>query len=106
MFGISVPTQAAVVAVRRGVGLLDRRRAEHCLTPHCTCVFARDFAAPIPEWVRFTSVYSRGDGVVHWPGSVIEGAECVEVTGSHVGLICNRKAYRAIADALALPEIT
>jgi hypothetical protein len=28
-------------------------------------------------------------------------ADCVEVTGSHVGLACNRKAYRAIAEALA-----
>jgi pimeloyl-ACP methyl ester carboxylesterase len=106
MFGISVPTQAAVVAVRRGVGVLRRGRAEHCLTPHCTCAFARDFAAPIPDRVRFTSVYSKGDGVVHWPGSVIPGADCVEVTGSHVGLIFNRKAYRAIAHALALSEIT
>ena len=40
------------------------------------------------------------------PGSVIAGADNVEVTGSHVGLIFNRKAYRAIAGALALPEIT
>jgi hypothetical protein len=27
------------------------------------------------------------------------------VSGSHIGLIANRKAYRAIAEALALPEI-
>jgi hypothetical protein len=27
------------------------------------------------------------------------------VTGSHVGLIFNRKAYRAVADALAIPEL-
>ena len=66
-----------------------------------------DFAAPLPtDQVRFTSVYSKGDGIVHWPGSVIAGADCVEVTGSHVGLVFNRKAYRAIADALARPEIT
>jgi hypothetical protein len=29
----------------------------------------------------------------------------VEVTGSHVGLIFNRKTYRAIATALADPEL-
>jgi triacylglycerol lipase len=107
MFGISAPTQAAVIAARRGVTALRRGRAEHCLTADCTCAFARDFAAPLPtDRVRFTSVYSKGDGIVRWPGSVIAGAECIEVTGSHVGLIFNRKAYRAIADALALPEIT
>jgi hypothetical protein len=107
MFGISVPTQVAVVAARHSVAALRRRRAERCLYADCTCAFTRDFAAPIPsDRVRFTSVYSKGDGIVHWPGSVIAGADCVEVTGSHVGLIFNRKAYRAIADALALPEIT
>jgi triacylglycerol lipase len=106
MFGVSVPTRAAVVAARGGVAILRRGRAEHCLTADCTCPFARDFAAPLPtDRVRFTSVYSKGDGVVRWRGSVIAGADCVEVTGSHVGLIFNRKAYRAIADALALPEI-
>ena len=107
MFGISVPTQAAVIAARRGVAALRRGRAERCLYADCTCAFARDFAAPLPtDRVRFTSVYSKGDGVVRWPGSVVAGADCVEVTGSHVGLIFNRKAYRAIAEALALPEIT
>ena len=107
MFGISVPTQAAVVAARRGVAVLRRGRSAHCLSPDCTCEFAHHFAAPIPtDRVRFTSVYSKGDGVVHWPGSIVAGADCVEVTGSHIGLIFNRKAYRAIADALALPEIT
>lgn len=107
MFGISVPTQAAVVAARRGVAALRRGRTAHCLSPDCTCEFAHHFAAPIPtDRVRFTSVYSKGDGVVHWPGSIVAGADCVEVTGSHIGLIFNRKAYRAIADALALPEIT
>jgi triacylglycerol lipase len=107
MFGISVPTQAAVIAARRGVAVMRRGRTEQCLTADCPCAFTRDFAAPIPtDRVRFTSVYSKGDGIVDWPGSVIAGADNVEVTGSHVGLIFNRKAYRAIADALALPEIT
>jgi hypothetical protein len=36
----------------------------------------------------------------------VEEADCVEVSGSHVGLLGNRKAYRAIADALARPELT
>jgi hypothetical protein len=31
--------------------------------------------------------------------------ECIEVTGSHVGLIFNRNAYRAIATALARLEL-
>ena len=52
-----------------------------------------------------TSIYSKGDGVVRWQGAIVPYADCVEVTGSHVGLVFNRKAYRAIAAALAQPEL-
>jgi hypothetical protein len=45
--------------------------------------------------VRLTSIYSKGDGVVHWQCQVIPQADCIEVTGSHIGLIFNRKVYRA-----------
>ena len=55
--------------------------------------------------MRLTSIYSKGDGVVQWEGAVVPEAECVEVTGSHVGLASNRKAYRALAQALARPEL-
>ena len=107
MLGISAPTLAAVGAARRGVTLLRRSGSDRCLTADCTCAFARDFAAPLPaDRVRFTSVYSKGDGVVCWRGSVVAGADCVEVGGSHVGLIFNARTYRAIAEALALPEMT
>jgi triacylglycerol lipase len=105
MLGVSAPTQAVVAAARRRIAALRRARAEGCLTPECACGFARAFAAPLPDRVRFTSVYSKGDGVVRWPGSVIPGADCVEVTGSHMGLVFNRGAYRAIARALAVPEM-
>ena len=106
MLGVSAPTQAVVAAARRGIAALRLARAEGCLTPECACGFARDFAAPLrADRVRFTSVYSKGDGVVRWPGSVIPGADCVEVTGSHMGLVFNRGAYRAIARALAVPEL-
>jgi hypothetical protein len=54
--------------------------------------------------VPLTSIYSRGDGVVWWEACVVPYATCVEVTGSHVGLCFNRKAYRAIAEALAACE--
>ena len=76
MFGISAPTQLAVSAARRGVTALHRDRSDGCLTTDCACAFARDFAGPLPaDRVRFTSVYSKGDGVVRWPGSVIPGRQ-------------------------------
>ena len=55
--------------------------------------------------MRLTSIYSKEDGVVRWQSALVPDAACVEVTGSHVGLIFNRKTYRAIATALADPEL-
>jgi pimeloyl-ACP methyl ester carboxylesterase len=106
LVGVSVPTLAAVAAVRRGLELAGRMRAERCFTAECTCAFAHDYGRSFPSTlVRLTSVYSKQDGVVLWEGSVVPEADCVEVTGSHVGLAFNRKAYRAIAHALAKPEL-
>jgi triacylglycerol lipase len=106
LVGVSVPTLAAVAAVRRGLALTRRMRAEQCFTAECSCAFAQDYGRSFPaDRVRLTSIYSKQDGVVRWEGSVVPEADCVEVTGSHVGLAVNRKAYRAIAGALARPEL-
>jgi triacylglycerol lipase len=106
MLGISAPTQAAVALARivqRGLGRAQRRG---CLTDTCTCDFTRDFCRPFPERrVRLTSIYSKEDGVVRWEGCLVPYADCIEVAGSHVGLIFNRKAYRAVGHALSAPEL-
>jgi triacylglycerol lipase len=106
MFGASTPTLFAVGVARRVVHATRRARRETCLTGHCGCRFSHDYARPFPfEQVRLTSIYSKADGVVHWQCQVIPHADCVEVTGSHIGLIVNRKVYRAVAGALARPEL-
>jgi triacylglycerol lipase len=77
------------------------------MTTTCDCSFARDYHASFPsDQVRLTSVYSKGDGVVRWQGCLVPYGNCVEVTGSHVGLIFNRESYRVFAAALAEPELT
>jgi triacylglycerol lipase len=104
-FDISTPTLAAVAAVRAVHRRTSRRvRDRGCLSERCGCSFAQAYAAPFPPAVRLTSIYSRGDGVVRWRSCVVPYAHNVEVTGSHVGLAFNRKAYRAIAQALVAPE--
>jgi pimeloyl-ACP methyl ester carboxylesterase len=106
MFGISEPTRLAVAGTRRALHLTRRARAAGCLTEACTCAFTAHYASSFPSHeVRLTSIYSKGDGVVCWQRSIVPEADCVEVTGSHVGLIFNRKSYRAIAAALAEPEL-
>ena len=107
MFGASAPTLFAVSIARRAVHSSGRARRDTCISTHCGCPFSHDYARLFPfDRVRLTSIYSKGDGVVHWQCQVIPHADCVEVTGSHVGLIFNRKVYRAVASALALPELS
>jgi triacylglycerol lipase len=106
MLGVSSPTLVAVAAVRRGLRATRRTRDERCLTLDCECGFTRDYTSEFPtDHVRLTSIYSKGDGVVVWRGCIVPYGDCVEVTGSHTGLVFNRKAYRAIAAALATPEL-
>jgi triacylglycerol lipase len=97
-FAISVPTAGAVAAVR---AINGRREPPGCFTAGCGCDFSVHYRAPFPEHIPLTSIYSRGDGVVKWRSCVVPYANCVEVTGSHIGLACNRKTYRVIAQALA-----
>jgi triacylglycerol lipase len=96
-FDISLPTKAAVAACRA----FHAPRRPGCFTEGCGCSFQTHYAAPFPDEVPLTSIYSREDGVVWWEACVVPYARNVEVTGSHVGLACNRKAYRAVAEALA-----
>ncbi|MFZ0382288.1 MAG: alpha/beta hydrolase [Solirubrobacteraceae bacterium] len=107
MLATSYATQGAIGAARQVTLHSGRARSPRCLTEGCDCAFARDFDGAFPtDRVRLTSIYSKGDGVVRWQAALVPYAENVEVTGSHVGLIFNRKTYRAIANALAEPELS
>jgi pimeloyl-ACP methyl ester carboxylesterase len=104
-FDVSLPTKAGIAAARAlHARTSDRIARRGCFTDTCSCRFARDYAAEFPADVPLTSLYSRGDGVVWWEACVVPYARNVEVTGSHVGLAFNRKAYVEIAQALAVRE--
>jgi pimeloyl-ACP methyl ester carboxylesterase len=107
LLGISSPTRLAVGLARRGVHIARRSRDPDCFRARCRCGFIRDYTAAFPvDRVHLTSIYTKGDGVVRWERAIVQEADCVEVTGSHIGLLANRKAYRVIANALARPELT
>lgn len=93
-----------VVATARGIGAVARRLPgadPACLTPQCSCVIVQA-AARYPMEVPFTAIYTRADGVVDWAACRTgNDVHDVEVRGSHVGLIYNAEAYRAIASHLA-----
>lgn len=103
---VAAPALAAVAlarALQRRPAGSERRRA--CFTEACECTFTEAYTAAFPAAVRLTSIYSKGDGMVRWQSCVVPYASNVEVTGSHVGLVFNRKTYRALARALAEAEI-
>ena len=101
-FDISVPTRAAVAAVRIVHSATSDRTARNgCFTATCRCRFSEDYSGEFPADVPLTSIYSRGDGVVRWRACLVDYARCVEVSGSHVGLAFNRKVYREVARTLA-----
>lgn len=57
-----------------------------------------------PPPVPCTAIYSKSDGIVTWSCCLEEPApntENVEVSGSHLGLVCNPRALRIIAQRLA-----
>jgi pimeloyl-ACP methyl ester carboxylesterase len=58
---------------------------------------------PLPANIEEISVYSKTDGIVEW--ETCRGASCesIEVRSSHIGLVANAEAYRAIATTLAKP---
>lgn len=57
--------------------------------------------------VPLTVIFTRTDGVVGWRNCVVEPGprrECIEVQGSHTGLIHNAAVMHVVADRLAQPE--
>ena len=61
----------------------------------------------IPDSVPLTAIVTRSDGVVGWDSCTVEpgrARECIEVRGSHTGLIHNPAAMLIVADRLAQPE--
>jgi pimeloyl-ACP methyl ester carboxylesterase len=103
---VSAPTAAAVRLVRAWHRRSAEAQRNRCLAEDCRCSFTRDYAAPFPESVSLTSIYSKRDGVVRWQSCVVPYADNVEVRGTHVGLGLNPQAYVAIATALARPPAT
>ena len=73
-----------------------------CYSTGCRCDFALGLRQDLPEEVRYTAVYSRRDGVVRWRhclGQVPD--DNIEVSGTHLGLICNSQVYRQLGRILA-----
>lgn len=72
-----------------------------CFEGECCASFWHDLEAPTPPGVGHVSVYSRTDGIVNWRACLAEGADHVEIAGSHCGMAVHADVYRVVADSLA-----
>ena len=66
----------------------------------------RNYSPALPD-VPLTAIFTKQDGVVPWRSCVFDPDdrhECIEVRGSHTGLIHNVASMLVVADRLAQPE--
>jgi pimeloyl-ACP methyl ester carboxylesterase len=98
---VDAPAAARVVteANARARRLLD----PDCDFPECGCDFPSDLRRGPSTRTRILSLRTPDDIVVRPDVCIVEGAENVEVGGTHSGLACNAEVYRAVAVALSHP---
>ena len=97
-FGAGLHPHSTNILVRKAFELVNGK--DHPLLQNHD--MARQCLMPPP--VPTTSIYSRGDGVVHWKTCINpkQGkSENVEVSGSHCGLVLNPLSFIVIADRLS-----
>jgi triacylglycerol lipase len=66
----------------------------------CCAEVNDQLAGPFPPGVRFTSVYSRSDGIVDWHSCLDPAADHVEVRSTHVGMAMNPAVFAVVAEML------
>jgi pimeloyl-ACP methyl ester carboxylesterase len=75
--------------------------ALECVAGECARTRFDESRQPLPADVSFTAVYSRRDGIVDWRACIDPLATAVEVRSSHVGMVVDPAAIRAVCVALA-----
>lgn len=96
---------ALMATARLVVDRADHARSEDeaAAVPAHDCECGADHCIPTPPpSVRRAALYSRNDGVIDWRNCLEPDPSLnYEVGGTHIGLVFNPRAYRAIADLLA-----
>jgi triacylglycerol lipase len=100
--GTTTPTSTVArsevaAAGARALKLMD----PDCNVPDCGCPYPEDLRRPLHPTTRVLSIYSSDDRIVRPGACRVEGAEDVEVRGSHAGLAYNRSVYPHLARFLA-----
>jgi hypothetical protein len=75
--------------------------APDCVAGECARASYAESRRPVPAGVSFFAVYSRRDGIVDWRACLDPLATPVEVRSSHLGLVVEPGAIRAVVDAVS-----
>jgi len=94
----SVGNPTVVDAGTRARRLLD----PDCESPFCGCPFPQDLQRSLSPVTSVTSIFSRDDPVVPPWSCGVPGGRNIEVSGTHIGLACNGRVYRELAEALRI----
>jgi pimeloyl-ACP methyl ester carboxylesterase len=101
--GAGGPTTAAapgvVDASLRARRLLD----PDCTFPDCGCPFIEDLRRSLHPAARVVSFSTRDDAVVVPAACRVEGAQNIELRGTHSGLVYNTDLLRELAALIAAP---
>ena len=97
------------VALRRSLDTMVRLSragvpglmALECIAGECARTSFDESRLPVPPEVSFTAVYSRRDGIVDWRACIDPLARAVEVRSSHLGMVVDPAAIRAVCDAVS-----
>ena len=90
--------EAVVRLSRAGVpGLM----ALDCVAGECARTSFAESRLPVPPEISLTSVYSRRDGIVDWRACIEPLGTAVEVRSSHLGMVVDPAAIRAVCGAVA-----
>jgi pimeloyl-ACP methyl ester carboxylesterase len=93
---VSVRLMAGTSALLSRLGVPDL--VQDCPFGECCRAFHDDLLAPAT--VPLTTVFSRSDGIVYWRACTDPCGTPVEVRASHLGIVDNAGAWRAVGEAL------
>ena len=80
---------------------LGRMMGEDCTSGACARESWEQSRVPLARGVRFTSVFSRRDGIIDWRSCLDPQAKTVEVRTSHLGMAFDPVVLDVVTQALA-----
>ncbi|GIU82189.1 MAG: hypothetical protein D6687_08575 [Acidobacteria bacterium] len=80
----------------------DKSQHPECYTGYCNCKAVSSLSAFPSDKVKRIAIYTKTDGIVDWRACLSrDPKQNFEVTGTHIGLVCNFQVYKLIALHLA-----